>query len=307
MAHAGSVGNLKSALVYTVSIPIETDAFMTYTHCPHCGTNLPERGNFCPTCGHGIRADGDAMPSVDPNQQPAPPPLTPQDPLILERLGAGGWGFWPAALGLLALVPTAILVSLLALLIPLSTTTVVASVILAMFQFCLVWILTTRSWPVLPSLYGFRRPIVAHWRVAVTSLFALGGSLGAIQLYVMAATYLGLDILVPAELPTDLLLPGALSIVSIIALAVVTPLAEETFFRGFVLRGMVNRWGVTPGIILSAVVFAGLHFQPAIIIPVFITGLLLGALYWQTGSIWPGIGVHAAQNLIATLGIIIGL
>jgi membrane protease YdiL (CAAX protease family) len=135
----------------------------------------------------------------------------------------------------------------------------------------------------------------------------LGASLGAIQVWVMAATALGLDVLIPGDLPSDLLLPGPFAALSVIALAVVTPVAEEIFFRGFVLRGFVNRWGVAPGIVLSAVVFAGLHFQPSVIVPVFITGLLLGWLYWHTGSIWPGIGVHAAQNLIATLGIVVGL
>ncbi len=235
------------------------------------------------------------------------PRLTVRYWAIRQRLGPGEWGFWPPALGLLALVPTAILVSLLALLIPLHTTTVVASMTLAMFQLGLVWILTMRQWPIRPEIYGLKNPRMAHWRAVVASMVALGASLGAIQLCVMAANYLDLELLIPANLPPDLILPGALSVLSIIALAVVTPVAEEIFFRGFVLRGFVNRWGVAPGIFLSAVVFAGLHFQPSIIVPVFITGLLLGSLYWHTGSIWPGVGVHAAQNLIAILGIVIGL
>lgn len=235
-----------------------------------------------------------------------PAGMSTQNWAIRQRLGDGEWGFRPPVLGLLALVPTAILVSLLALLLPLPTATVVAAVTLAVFQLGLVWILTTRSWPIEPALFGLRKPRMARWRVAVASLAALGASLGAIQLYVIAATFLGLDFLIPADLPANLVLPGALSIFSIIALAVITPVAEEIFFRGFVLRGFVNRWGVVPGIILSAVVFAGLHFQPSIILPVFITGLLLGYLYWHTGSIWPGVGVHAGQNLIATLGVVFG-
>lgn len=233
--------------------------------------------------------------------------LTDRDIEIRRRLGSGGWGIWPPALGLMALIPTAVLVSLLALVLQLSTTTVVATVVLAMFQLSLVWVLTTRSWPIQLGLFGLQSPLVARWRVLLASLFMLGASLGAIQVWVMAATALGLDVLIPGDLPSDLLLPGPFAALSVIALAVVTPVAEEIFFRGFVLRGFVNRWGVAPGIVLSAVVFAGLHFQPSVIVPVFITGLLLGWLYWHTGSIWPGIGVHAAQNLIATLGIVVGL
>ena len=226
---------------------------------------------------------------------------------VVQRLGPGGWGIWPAALGLAALVPTAILVSLLALLLPLAAATAIAAVLLALFQIGLAWALTMRTWPVQPEIYGLRRPRVSSWRSVLYCVFAVGASLGAIQLYVLAVTALGFDNLIPADLPPDLLLPGGLAILSIVALAVVTPVAEEVFFRGFVLRGLVNRWGVVPGIFLSSVIFAALHFQPGVIFPVFVTGVLLGTLYWQTGSIWPGIGVHAAQNLIATVGIVAGL
>ncbi len=217
------------------------------------------------------------------------------------------WGLGPPALGVMALIPSAILVSLLAVLLPLSVTTVIGATLLAMTQLALVWLLTTRAWPPQPQLYGLRRPNRPWWQISISVVFILGASLGGVQLYLMAVTALGLDYLIPPDLPGDLLLPGGLVIFTVIALAVVTPVAEEVFFRGFLLRGLINRWGVTPGIIVSAAVFAGMHFQPAVIVPVFITGLLLGALYWQTGSLWPGIFVHGAQNLVATLGIILGL
>ena len=221
--------------------------------------------------------------------------------------GSATWGLGPPALGVMALIPSAILVSLLALLLPLSVTTVIAAGLLAVVQLALAWVLTTRAWPPQPAIFGLKSPSVSWRRALVFSGFALVASLGGAQLYLMAVTALGLDYLVPPDLPKGLLLPGGLVILTVIALAVVTPVAEEVFFRGFLLRGLVNRWGAAPGIIVSAAVFAGLHFQPPVIVPVFITGLILGALYWQTGSLWPGIFVHAAQNLIATLGIILGL
>ena len=221
--------------------------------------------------------------------------------------GKAAWGLGPPALGIMALIPSAILVSLLAVLLPLSVTTVLGSALLAIVQLALVWLLTTRAWPPQLHLYGLTRPKRPWWRASISGLLILGASLGGVQLYLMAVTALGLDYLVPSDLPGDLLLPGGLVILTVIALAVVTPVAEEVFFRGFLLKGLVNRWGAAAGIIISAAVFAGLHFQPAVIVPVFITGLLLGALYWHTGSLWPGILVHGAQNLIATLGIIFGL
>ena len=207
----------------------------------------------------------------------------------------------------MALIPSAILASLIALLLPLSTATVAASVVLGMVQLALVWVLTTRTWPVEPALYGLTMAGIPWWRALLLAAFVLGASLGGAQLYVMAVNALGVELLVPPDLPDDLVLPGGYVIFTALALAVLTPIAEEVFFRGFLQKGMVNRWGAAPGIILSAAVFAGLHFQPAVIVPVFITGLLLGALYWHTGSLWPGILVHGAQNLVAILGIVLGL
>ena len=277
------------------------------TRCTHCQSEAPSEGNFCPNCGEKISRPSEVIVPREPTSDGVVPESRVLDPTVAERLGHGGWGIWPPALGLMALVPTAIVASLLALSLPLATATAMAAVILALFQLGVVWALTSRTWPIRPELYGLRRPLVPYWRSILYCLFAVGASLGAIQLYVMAVIALGFDNLIPADLPSDLLLPGRLAALSIVALAVVTPVAEEIFFRGFVLRGFVNRWGVVPGVLLSAVIFAALHFQPGVIIPVFITGLILGTLYWQTGSIWPGIGVHAAQNLVATVGILAGL
>lgn len=284
---------------------------MMVTRCTNCGSQVPAEGNFCPNCGEKIvRHPPATIPRETGTGETGSGDTGPKsqvlDPTVVQRLGPGGWGIWPPALGLMALVPTAIVASLLALSLPLAAATAIAAVFLALFQLAAVWALTSRAWPIRPEMYGLRRPQTASWRSILYSLFAVGASLGAIQLYVMTVTALGFDNLIPVELPSGLLLPGSFAVLSIVALAVVTPVAEEIFFRGFVLRGFVNRWGVVPGIFLSSVIFAALHFQPGVIIPVFITGLLLGTLYWQTGSIWPGIGVHAAQNLVATVGILAG-
>jgi membrane protease YdiL (CAAX protease family) len=123
----------------------------------------------------------------------------------------------------------------------------------------------------------------------------------------MTAMALGWDFLMPPELPEGLLLPAGWVVFSALALAVWTPIAEEVFFRGFVLQGLANRWGFAPALVLSSAVFAALHLAPALLLPVFVTGLLLGFLYLRTGSLWPCIAVHAAQNLVAVLSAWLGL
>ncbi len=83
-----------------------------------------------------------------------------------------------------------------------------------------------------------------------------------------------------------------------VAAAVVAPIAEETVFRGFVIGGLRRRFGLSGAVILSAVFFALLH-PPLTIFPViFALGLLLGLLFAQTGSLYPGMFMHAMFNTI---------
>ena len=228
-------------------------------------------------------------------------------PGLPECPSSAQWGFRPVTLGIIALIPTALLVAALAVLVPLPVATVASATLLGFAQIVLAWLLTMRTWPPSLPVLGLKRPDVSLVKAALLALAAIICSLGFAQLYTMAVTALGWEILSPPELPSDLLLPGEAAVLSVLALAVLTPIAEEIFFRGFVQRGLVNRWGPVPGLIVSAAVFSGLHFSPEVLLPVFVTGLLLGALYWRTGSLWPSVAVHAAQNSAAVLTIMLEL
>ena len=212
---------------------------------------------------------------------------------------AATWGYRPVALGALALVPTALLISALGLRIPLATATALGAGLLGLAQLALVWLLAMRAWPPPLGSLGLGRARIPGWRAAAASIVVFVANLGFAQLYATATVVLGRELLTPPELPADLLLPGGWAILSVVALAVITPIAEEIFFRGFALRGLANSWGFVPALVVSSAVFGGLHLQPGVMIPVFVTALLLGGLYRYTGSIWPGIAVHAMQNLLA--------
>ena len=72
------------------------------------------------------------------------------------------------------------------------------------------------------------------------------------------------------------------------------------------MRGMGNRWGMAPGLLASAAVYAILHISPGVLLPVFVTGLLLGGLYAYTRSLWPAVAIHGAQNGLALLAAAFG-
>ncbi|MEK7814621.1 MAG: CPBP family intramembrane glutamic endopeptidase, partial [Chloroflexota bacterium] len=49
-------------------------------------------------------------------------------------------------------------------------------------------------------------------------------------------------------------------------------------------------------------VFSIFHLSqgsPGVLVPIFITGLLLAWLYYRTGSLWASIVAHGSQNAVA--------
>ncbi|MEJ7737896.1 MAG: type II CAAX endopeptidase family protein [Chitinophagaceae bacterium] len=86
-------------------------------------------------------------------------------------------------------------------------------------------------------------------------------------------------------------------IIMLVVLAVLPAVAEEIFFRGVLQRLFIQLtrrpW---TGIITTAILFSAIHFQFLGFIPRLVLGIVLGALYWFSGSIWPGILAHFINN-----------
>ena len=144
-------------------------------------------------------------------------------------------------------------------------------------------------------------------KVAVMTVVVLGLSLGATILYAALVQSIGIERLQPSDIPPGIVLPGAGAILTFIALVLWTPFIEEVFFRGFVFAGLWQRLGSTGAIIVSALIFSLFHVVPGVLIPIFITGVLLAWLYRRTGSLWPSIVAHAGQNAIALTVTMLGL
>ncbi len=86
------------------------------------------------------------------------------------------------------------------------------------------------------------------------------------------------------------------------ALAFVPALCEEWFFRGYLISGLRTRLSALEAVLLSAVLFGLFHvivrdmlfFER--FLPSGLLGLMLGWLAVRTGSIWPGMLLHAVHN-----------
>ena len=93
-----------------------------------------------------------------------------------------------------------------------------------------------------------------------------------------------------------------------LAIGLLAPLSEEIVLRGAVLHSLLSkplfanrseRFNIWTAISISALFFALIHFNPAQMPHAFVIGLLLGWMYWRTGSILPGVAYHWANNSIA--------
>lgn len=88
---------------------------------------------------------------------------------------------------------------------------------------------------------------------------------------------------------------------AVIFVAVLAPIGEEVFFRGFVYSAFKRQWGVKIAIIGSSLVFALFHIEPLFYVPMFIIGAILASLYEYRHSLAPNIMLHALNNLLALL------
>jgi ABC-2 type transport system permease protein/sodium transport system permease protein len=85
-------------------------------------------------------------------------------------------------------------------------------------------------------------------------------------------------------------------------LAITPAVAEEFFFRGFVMRSLLTNRRHRVAIILSAILFGLFHVTTGNVLmlerflPTTFLGLVLGWLAYRCGSLLPGMVVHAVHN-----------
>ncbi len=89
-------------------------------------------------------------------------------------------------------------------------------------------------------------------------------------------------------------------VLSILA-ALLAPLCEEAAFRGYVQGALLARLAPGRAIALSALLFAAMHLDPVRFLPVLVLGILYGWMSWRSGSLWPAVIAHAANNGVASV------
>lgn len=90
--------------------------------------------------------------------------------------------------------------------------------------------------------------------------------------------------------------------IGFVSAAIISPIYEEIFYRGFLYRFFSNRYGVLSGMIISSLIFTVVHIPTFNTLPVnFFSGLVFSWVYQKTGSIIPSILIHGIFNGIAVI------
>ncbi len=82
-------------------------------------------------------------------------------------------------------------------------------------------------------------------------------------------------------------------LINIVIIAATAGFSEELLFRGVLQRILIKMFkSPWAGIIVAAFLFSAMHMQFYGFLPRFVLGILLGAAYWYSGSLWVSILAH---------------
>jgi len=148
---------------------------------------------------------------------------------------------------------------------------------------------------------GFRR---FNWRVAALWV-VVAGVLGyaASALYDVVKGPLGLQTNTDA-LAEQIKIAPLTTLGLLLAGALVAPVCEEVFFRGFLLPGIARAMPIWAAIAVSSLLFGVAHADLGSLAPLIVIGLLLGIVRYKTRSLWPSIFLHTLNNVAALLALL---
>ncbi|MGB9186061.1 MAG: type II CAAX endopeptidase family protein [Solirubrobacteraceae bacterium] len=159
-----------------------------------------------------------------------------------------------------------------------------------------------------PRDFGFRRVGVARGLGAV--VLAVIAYYGLTAIYASLLKLHGTD-----KLPSDLGVTHSTAalIAASVFVCVIAPVAEEFFFRGFIFAALrrlpvsVAGRDLGPWVaaVLTGILFGLAHLGsagPQYLVPLGFLGFVLCIMRWRTGSLYPCMALHSANNALA-LGI----
>lgn len=159
--------------------------------------------------------------------------------------------------------------------------------------------------------YLLKRPV--SFGEQLNGIFIAVGAIGATTLILIAIQFLSesfafwsghwSNYLQLTESLTD----SSNVLLQILAFVILVPIAEELIFRGVVVGELKRVFPDWVTILVSGVFFAIIHMNVVQSSYVLLAGIVLGAIYVWSGSLWMVILIHAVFNFLgSSLGLLIG-
>lgn len=146
---------------------------------------------------------------------------------------------------------------------------------------------------------GIRRCTAGQ--VAIAIMMAFAGYIVIIFIQLIWLSLIGTLGGKPAEAVFPAMDTPARMLLGVVSIAVSAAVAEEFLFRGVLLPALSRRGRTASALLVTSLLFMLMHTSVESLPFTLLYGLLLGWLALRSGSIWPSVAFHAANNAIQVL------
>jgi uncharacterized protein len=95
--------------------------------------------------------------------------------------------------------------------------------------------------------------------------------------------------------------------IAVLVVGAISATCEELFFRGYLQRRLVARFGPAAGILVASFLFACAHWDWHHGLFAFAFGAFVGIAAWAADSTWPAIVAHVVNNTVSVLTLVLGM
>ncbi|MDO4581050.1 MAG: type II CAAX endopeptidase family protein [Bacillota bacterium] len=165
--------------------------------------------------------------------------------------------------------------------------------------------------PLLIVCVYYSQPLTAlgFRRAPAVKMLGIGVAAGSLFYALNVLVSLAQTLLFPAAEPVrqdvltllELSESGFETLMLVLCIAVLAPVSEEMFFRAFLLPPLRARYGRSSALLLSAMLFALMHMNGWVLMPMFAGGLGFAWLYDKYANIGYNIIAHMTWNGISLL------
>lgn len=99
----------------------------------------------------------------------------------------------------------------------------------------------------------------------------------------------------------SMLMDNSNGLLMIMTVGIIVPIAEELLFRGLIFREIEEKFKIVPTVLITGIGFGIFHMVPVQIVYASFLGIIMGAVFYWTKSIYAPILLHIANNTASSI------